>query len=44
MTVIDEMGYLYVMGGGDFDGQEVLNDVVRPATQHSPQRSQRRLS
>ena len=26
MTVIDGKGFLYVMGGSDFDGQQVLND------------------
>ena len=32
MTVIDQMGFLYVMGGSDFDGQETLADVWRSAT------------
>ena len=32
MTVVDQMGYLYVMGGSDFDGQETLSDVWRSAT------------
>ena len=32
MTVIDQAGYIYVMGGNDYDGQETLADVWRSAT------------
>ena len=32
MTVIDQSGYVYVMGGSDYDGQETLSDVWRSAT------------
>ena len=32
MTVVDSLGYLYVMGGSDYDGQETLSDVWRSAT------------
>jgi len=29
MTVIDHFGYLYIMGGNDYDSEEALNDVWR---------------
>ena len=32
MTVLDQAGHIYVMGGNDYDGQETLSDVWRSAT------------